>query len=96
MAARIRCDRYESGKLGVIIYNYGAYVNEVTDGFDTVTNIYTTSSASGLFIGSANSANLDGYVDTPVAIISTYFTTAPTLDQFTQLYNQYVAIKKGI
>lgn len=96
LAARVRCDRYVRGSIGAVLYAGGAYLERITNGFETVCNDYTTSYATPLlFVGSLNSANLDGYVDTPVAVISTYFTNVPTVEQFTQLYEQYVAIKKG-
>lgn len=96
LAARVRCDRYVSGRIGAVLYAGGAYLERTTNGFETICNDYTTSYATPLlFIGSLLSADLDGYVDTPVAVIATYFTNVPTLEQFTQLYEQYVAIKKG-
>ena len=95
LAVRVRCDRYEVGKVGLVLGGLGAVVNETTQGFVTATATRTKIDNSGWFIGSFSSANLDGYIDTPIVVLSTYFTNQPTLEQFTQLYEQYVFIKKG-
>lgn len=95
LAVRVRCDRYEAGKCGLILGTIGASVEETTQGFITVTATRIKNDTSSWYIGSISSANLDCYIDTPVVVLSTYFTNVPTIEQFTQLYNQYVAIKKG-
>ena len=96
LAARVSCTRYTAGKIGVLIGSDGAVATDETNGFVTFVNAIENSSTNkALFVGSASSADLDGYIDTPVVVISTYFTNVPTIEQFTQLYNQYVAIKKG-
>lgn len=94
LAVRIRCDRYEAGNVGLVLGGLGAIVKETTQGFVTATATRTKIDDSSWYIGSFSSANLDGYVDTPVVVLSTYFTNPPTLEQFTQLYEQYVSIKK--
>lgn len=97
IGARINCIRYQAGKLGVVLGSTGATISSVTNGFETVTGIRNNeNTVNQLYVGSMSSANLDGYVDTPVVVLETLFTSAPTKEQFTQLYNQYVAIKKGI
>lgn len=95
LAVRVRCDRYEAGKVGLVFGTFGATVEETTQGFVTATATRTKIDNSSWYIGSLSSANLDGYIDTPVVVLSTYFTNPPTLEQFTQLYEQYVAITKG-
>ena len=96
LAARVSCTRYTAGKIGVLIGSDGAIATDETNGFVTIVNAIENSDVNkGVFVGSAFSANLDGYIDTPVVVISTYFTNIPGIEQFTQLYSQYVAIKKG-
>lgn len=95
LGVRVKCDRYVSGKVGLLFGTIGAEIEQTTEGFVTLVFIRIKTDASSWYIGSANSANLDAYIDTPVVVLSTYFTVAPTKEQFTQLYEQYVAIKKG-
>lgn len=98
LANRVSCTRYVAGRIGVIFggSELVATVSGVTDGFVTAVKLVNyTSLGAQIFVGSANSANLDGYIDTPVVVLGSYFSTLPTEEQFAQLYNQYVAIKKG-
>lgn len=95
-AARIRCDRYTSGKLGIIINTTGAIVTETTEqNFTTQVNYVTVSANTNFYVGSALSANLDGYVDTPVIVDAGIFTNLPSVEEFTQLYETYVSMKKA-
>ena len=99
IAYRISCTRYVSGIAGVI-YGTGASspkVESITQGFISMSGIvnYTGTTNYLFFVGSASSADLDCYIDTPVVVLGSYFSTLPTEEQFAQLYEQYVAIKKG-
>lgn len=98
IACRVSCTRYVSGMAGVILGNGSSSpkVTAVTDGFISLSGVVNfTGTSASLFIGSASSANLDCYIDTPVVVLGSYFSTLPTEEQFAQLYEQYVAIKKG-
>ena len=96
LAARIKCIRYTAGDIGVTVSGYrarSAALRCVTNGWVTKTKLYTASSEY-IYIGSFNSANLDGYVDSPVVVKMSIFTNAPTLSQMTKWYNEYIALKK--
>lgn len=98
IACRVSCTRYVSGMAGVILGNGSSSpkVQDVTQGFVSLSGVVNfTGSSASLFVGSASSANLDCYIDTPVVVLGSYFSVLPTEEQFTQLYTQYVAIKKG-
>ena len=96
MAARLKCTRYSAGCLGVSCSGYSsraAQVSYVTNGWVTKTKIYTASSEY-IYIGSFNTANLDGYVDSPVVVKMSIFTNAPSLEQMTEWYEEYIRLKK--
>ena len=97
VGCRVKVTRYVSGYAGV------QYSSDYTIGQQAVTDWKTitydksgvSSNGVGLYVGSWSSANLDCYVDTPVVVYKSIFSTAPTLEQFTELYERYVAIKKA-
>lgn len=98
IACRVSCTRYVSGTAGVILGNgtSSPKITSVTDGFISLVGIVNfTGTSASFFIGSASSANLDCYIDTPVVVCGSYFSALPTEEQFAQLYGQYVSIKKG-
>ena len=93
IACRCKVTSYTAGSCGIQSGGVDATLTEVSDWVTKTAN--RTSTASGaVFLGSLNSANLTGYVDTPVVVQKSIFTTAPSLSDFTALYNKYVALKK--
>lgn len=95
IACRAYCTRYSTGNLGIVLSTYGAALTTTNSGFETVVADVTTTSNSTLFVGSWSSANLDGYIDTPVAINTNIFANdIPSISTFENLYNNYVSIKK--
>ena len=93
IACRVKVTSYTAGYCGVQ-YDKSAIVNRVTDGWETAFNERTATQSIACYVGSMNSANLTGYVDTPVVVLKSSFSTVPTFDEFKTLYDQYVAIKK--
>lgn len=95
IACRVKVTSYTAGSCGCQ-YDYTAGVNRVTDGWETAYQNRTGTSQAVCYVGSFNSANLTGYVDTPVVILKSTFSTVPTFDEFKALYDQYVAIKRAV
>lgn len=95
--ARVKCTAYTAGKLGFSCGATAVAINSVTTDNDYVTlsKKETFGTASTLILGSFSSANLTGYIDTPVVISDEIFTTPPTEQEFETLYNSYVDILKG-
>lgn len=99
IASKVNCTRYEQGYLGIVFGTdsnkyQNTTVQNVTDGFVTVSDIQTLSSDE-IFIGSAISANLDGYIDDTVVIDLSIFNTVPSKEQLDELYERYLKIWKG-
>ena len=95
-ASKVKIDRYTAGYCGVAFYaNYNASINRVTDGWETVSGMLNdrdgagNKTATSIFVGSIKSANLDGYVNNPVVIPMSIFTTAPSAETLTQSYETY-------
>ena len=93
LASKAYCTRYAAGTLGVCLGYNSVGLQEVTSGFVTVSGIVSAEETNKAFLGSFHSADLDGYVDDPVAVALDIFETAPTLEQLTQLYENYVALE---
>lgn len=98
-AIRIRCDRYNSGYIGSMIsgvYNehWSTAINYVTEGFITSVKYVTSTMTDASFVGSFNSADLDGYVASPVFVSPDIFTTPPSEAEFKELYERYLTIAK--
>lgn len=95
-ACRAKCTRYVTGKLGITLGSNAAVLTSVTQDYKTCVNSFNVlkENTYRLFIGSMDSADLTGYIDTPVAVDSSIFTEIPTINKFTELYNNYVSIKK--
>ena len=98
IASKVNCTRYEQGYLGIVFGTdsnkyQNTTVQNVTDGFVTVSDIQTLSSDE-IFIGSAISANLDGYIDDTVVIDLSIFNTVPSKEQLDELYERYLKIWK--
>lgn len=98
LAANIKITSYTKGYCGMIFgSNFDACASSVTEGYEvftTIGNAHNTSgsSTSQFFIGSASSANLTGYINNPVAVKMSVFTTAPSLEELTALYKKYTAL----
>lgn len=96
LAANVKVTDYTKGYCGIIFGSqFGACASTVTDGYEVFSfigdNTAASTSSTALFIGSASSANLTGYINNPVAIDMSIFTTAPTLEELTNLYKNYTA-----
>lgn len=97
IACRAKVTSYTAGYCGVQYSSAGSVgAQGVTDWETFVGQRASSGSGVGMYVGSFSSANLTGYIDTPVVVMKSIFSTPPTLSQFTQLYNNYVSLKKGI
>ena len=95
LLAKVKCTRYSSGKLGINNgYEY-AYVDHVTDGWVTVASQKTTTTLNIAYVGSMSSADLDGYIDSPVIVPFSIFSSVPSVAEIRKLYDIYVELKKG-
>ena len=94
LACRVKITAYTAGNCGIQSAGAEASAGEVTD-WVTKTANRTATTNSNVFVGSMNSADLTGYIDTPVAVKKSTFSTVPTLDKWTELYENYVKIKKS-
>lgn len=95
-ASNVKIDRYVSGYCGIAFSsNFKACQSAVTDGWVVSAGILEdkdgagTTTSTNCFVGSASSADLDGYVNNPVLIPMNIFTTAPTEEEMIQLYKNY-------
>lgn len=96
VACRVKVTSWTAGYCGAQYNSINAGANYVTDGWETkVIHRGDTSPTSAVYVGSYTSANLTGYVDSPVFVKDSVFSTVPTTEKFTQLYNEYIAIKKA-
>lgn len=96
IALKARCDRYNKGQLG---YNDGAFIigaQSTTNGFETFSSIASTNTGlKTVFIGSYNSADLDGYIDDIVLInLTNIFGTGnePEKEELDAAYENYISI----
>ena len=96
MAANVKCTRRSAGYLGVTRGSnpQSAWVESVTDGFVVVGGIGNYSSNFRGTVGSYTGANLDGYVDMPVIIQMSIFTSSPSVGILSELYKNYLEIKR--
>lgn len=97
VAMRVSCVRYSAGKLGFSLTGISLAKQAVTEGFETISTLSTPTYgvSSSPFVGSFSSANLDGYIDTPVVVLMGLFVSAPTKAQMDEMYETYVLIKQG-
>ncbi len=97
MAANVKCTRHSSGYLGVTrgTNPNSAYVKAITNGFVVVTKLSDHFEDFRGTVGSYASANLDGYVDMPVIINMSIFSSNPTASQLQELYETYLKIKRN-
>ncbi len=103
IGACVSCSRFSAGRLGLQINTplngpveadkVGA--TAVTDGFEAVGSVVTVAAnrtSYGVFIGSMNSANLDGYLDDPIFIpIPSNMTEEAAM----ALYENYLSIRRA-
>jgi len=103
-SAKIKVTRYQSGRIGITLYSPtedggGCTVNAVTDGYVTASNMFNYSgdkTERSLFVGSMTSADLTGYIDCPVfCSVDDIFTSSPSKDVMTRLYEEYLALLSG-
>ena len=94
-AYRIKVTRYVAGDFGIQNKNdRSVYQQSVCDWKTIAYHRTALSSGVAIFVGCYNSADGTAYIDTPVVVNDSSFSTAPTLTKFTELYDNYVAIKK--
>lgn len=106
IACKVRCDRYVKGTLGISgIGNIGA--SRVTKGFETFSATHTVGADNAkFFVGSFNSADLDGYIDDLVIVDlnEVFGDDIPSKEEMDSIYEDYISIvalgvkyyKKGI
>ena len=99
IASKVNCTRYEKGYLGIVFGSDSSKyqkttIQSTTEGFVTVSDIQTLSN-DYIFIGSAISANLDGYIDDTVVVDLSIFSNTPSLEELDSLYERYLKICKG-
>ena len=99
IASKVNCTRYEKGYLGIVFGSDSSKyqkttIQSTTEGFVTVSDIQTLSN-DYIFIGSAISANLDGYIDDTVVVDLSIFSNTPSLEELDSLYDRYLKICKG-
>lgn len=96
LAANIKVTAYTKGYIGVIFSSdFSGCINRVTDGWEVIAGISAgenSTDSSGLFIGSASSANLTGRINNPVAVDISIFSKEPTIAELTAIYKQYNAL----
>ena len=99
LACNVKVTEYVQGKCGMIFGSNGACATGLTNDYEVFTVIRSSPETSGtdanLFIGSASSANLTGYINNPVVVRMELFTTKPTLEELTQAYKNYCYILKA-
>ena len=99
LACNVKVTEYVQGKCGMIFGGDGACATGLTNDYEVFSVIRSSPETSGstanLFIGSASSANLTGYVNNPVVVRTELFTTTPTLEKLTQAYKNYCYILKA-
>lgn len=96
VAGNVKIDRYNKGYCGVAFgKNFKACLSGITDGWQPSSAILTGWDGDGdtrstyIYIGSCNSADLDGYVNNPVVIPMSIFKTKPTEEELDSLYREY-------
>lgn len=94
-ASRVKCNRYSAGKIGIILSSIDVGLDRTTSGWETVSAIKLPAINAFPIVGSFSSANLDGFVDSPVVVRMDVFTAEPTVDRMTEWYEMYITLKKG-
>lgn len=99
IASKVKCTRYEKGYIGIIFGTDSSKYEDTTLQFE-IDEYLTCSSvqsldADNIFIGSAISANLDGYIDDPVVIDLSIFKETPNKIKLDILYEKYIQIVNG-
>ena len=97
MASKIKCTRYEKGYIGIVYGSDSSKYSDITlqeafpDEYLTCSGIEEVSDQY-IFIGSAISANLDGYIDDTVIVDLSIFKDTPSKTQMDILYEKYLQI----
>ena len=99
VASKIKCTRYESGKVGVFFGNDASenkqvFIKNTNSNFETCSNIITITNCN-INIGSYESANLDAYIDDVVVINLSMFEVVPSKEKLDDLYEKYLQMIKG-
>lgn len=100
-AMKVKCTRFSKGKLGGQIGDLfsGMTIAKVTDGWETLSYYRTASSDNNVtngFLGSMNSANLDGYIDDVVLInVDEVFGEVVSKGKILELYEKYIELRKA-
>lgn len=96
VASNVKVNRYTSGRCGIAFYsNFAACKNSTTNGWECVSAIISDRDGKGdtgstnIFVGTASSANLDGYVNNPVVVPMSIFNTKPSAEELRTLYNNF-------
>lgn len=96
--ANVKIDRYTAGYCGIAFSsNFIACKSAVTNGWVSSTGLIEDRDGAGsldssnIFVGSAKTADLDGYINNPVLVPMSIFTTAPSTEEMTALYNTYTS-----
>ena len=99
MASRVKITAWTAGYCGIQYGNdndaHDGGVAGVTNGWVTVVGEKTNGTAYRVYIGSFASANLTGYIDTPVIVFKSIFENVPSKELFTALYNKYCSLKRN-
>ena len=100
IASKVKCTRYVKGYLGIVFGTDSEKYKDTTlqemydDEYLLCSSIQTLNS-DYIFIGSAISADLDGYIDDPVVVDLSIFESAPNNVYMDALYEKYLRIVNG-
>lgn len=100
IASKIKCSRYNKGYIGIVFGTDSSRYEDTTlqekfdDEYLRCSSIQTLNSEN-IFIGSAISADLDGYIDDPVVINLDIFEDTPNLAKMDMLYEKYILLVNG-
>lgn len=93
-ACNVNITSYTAGRLGILIGVSGvafAGATSATEGYVTATCIanVTSNNDSAFYLGSSSQANLTGYINNPVIIDMSMFTTQPSEQVLAELYANF-------
>lgn len=100
IASKIKCTRYVKGFIGIVFGTDSSRYEDTTlqekydDEYLTCSSLQTLDGES-IFIGSAISADLDGYIDDPVIINMDIFNEKPNKLYMDTLYEKYILLVNG-
>lgn len=100
ISSKIKCSRYVKGFIGIVFGSDSSRYEDTTlqekydDEYLTCSSIQTLNSEN-IFIGSAISADLDGYIDDPVVVNMEIFSEKPNKVYMDMLYEKYILLVNG-